>query len=1184
MGQIFIKLYDILAKHRWMVLLIVIVLFAGMGVLSSRLTLREDISNFLPDKGGNMRLSPIYKHLSLGNEIFVTLSTTDSLDEDERITTLSDAAETFSSRLDSIAGRKLIRNIICHIDAAKMLDIANFISSNLPYFLEESDYTRMDSIMKAGNLGEMLHNDRSLMTSPMGMGIDENILADPYHFSLPVLQRLRQMQYSKHYAVDDDYIFTSDHRRLILFVFSANGGSETAQNTLLAKAFDKAAASMPSHIKVRYFGAPLVAVANATQIKADTLKSVCIASFIILLILLLFFKDLRPLIYVMVSVAFGTLFGLALIFLLQGQVSSIALGAGSVIIGIAINYALHYCIHLQHHPDPRTVLRDIATPMVVGNITTVGAFLSLLLISAQAMRDLGLFAALALVGTILFVLCILPHWAKRGRSTKLHVNIERRMDTSLERNKWLVWTCIIVTVFLSFFCNDVKFETDFNKINYMTSEQREALSEMKSITTLGDKSIYHISQGRTLNAALRVYEQQRPVMAQLKKSGVLLAWNDLWSFLPSDSLQAAKIARWNIFRSKYKEQLLRVTASEGRRYGFSQEAFAPFDSLMRRDFKVVTPSYFKLLTDNMMKESIIQDKDSTSLISVLYTRQQQSKEVYRRLDNRAHSFVFDMQSMTTQLVNILSNDFNLVFYVCGFLVFFFLWYSFGRIELSGIAFLPMAISWIWILGIMSLFDIRFNIVNIILSTFIFGLGDDYTIFIVDGLMYEYAYRKKMLSSYKTSVFLSALFMLVGIGSLIIASHPAVRSLAEITIIGMFCVVLIAFIVPPLLFHWMVEKKGRHRLMPITWSNLLLTIFSFIIFLIGSTSLTFYGYWLLKIQRPTDKNKLRLHKALQAASRFVVRYIPGVKHHLIDFNPEVFSHPNIIICNHQSHLDLMYLLMMSPKIIVVTNQWAWNFVGYRRFIRFADFYPVASGIDESLDKLKEMTDKGYSIAIFPEGTRSEDGTIGRFHRGAFYLAEKLQCDILPVVFHGIGHVLPKSELILRRGPVTVKCLPPITPSSTEYGIDYVERSKQIRRLITREYEELVRKNETVSYFLDDIRGSYRYKGEKAESEVRHSLHDIQRLTTLIDSLPADGNVVMTHCGIGCITLLAALVRKDVTICGMDIDEEAIAMASNCRLVPKNLTYQMGTLNNDTGTQHTDDTSEDIVIDLHTYRKR
>lgn len=84
--------------------------------------------------------------------------------------------------------------------------------------------------------------------------------------------------------------------------------------------------------------------------------------------------------------------------------------------------------------------------------------------------------------------------------------------------------------------------------------------------------------------------------------------------------------------------------------------------------------------------------------------------------------------------------------------------SFGRLELSVIAFLPLAISWIWILGIMSL-GLEFNIVNIILATFIFGLGDDYTIFITEGMMHEYAYGKKMLSTYKNTVALSALIML-----------------------------------------------------------------------------------------------------------------------------------------------------------------------------------------------------------------------------------------------------------------------------------------------------------------------------------------------------------------------------------------------------------------------------------------
>ena len=100
----------------------------------------------------------------------------------------------------------------------------------------------------------------------------------------------------------------------------------------------------------------------------------------------------------------------------------------------------------------------------------------------------------------------------------------------------------------------------------------------------------------------------------------------------------------------------------------------------------------------------------------------------------------------------------------------------------------MAVSWIWILGIMALFGMEFNIVNIILATFIFGQGDDYTIFMTEGSMYEYAYRRRMLASYKHSIIISALIMFIGIGTLIVARHPALHSLAEVTIAGMFLLV------------------------------------------------------------------------------------------------------------------------------------------------------------------------------------------------------------------------------------------------------------------------------------------------------------------------------------------------------------------------------------------------------------
>ena len=177
--------------------------------------------------------------------------------------------------------------------------------------------------------------------------------------------------------------------------------------------------------------------------------------------------------------------------------------------------------------------------------------------------------------------------------------------------------------------------------------------------------------------------------------------------------------------------------------------------------------------------------------------------------------------ITSAIVSSLTDNFNYIGWACGAIVFFFLWFSMGSIELALISFLPMAVSWVWILGIMSLLGIQFNVVNIILATFIFGQGDDYTIFMTEGCQYEYAYRRKMLNSYKQSIIISAMIMFIGIGSLIVARHPALRSLAEVTIVGMFTVVFMAWLLPTYCFRWLVyDRNGRERRRPLTLHNML----------------------------------------------------------------------------------------------------------------------------------------------------------------------------------------------------------------------------------------------------------------------------------------------------------------------------------------------------------------------------
>lgn len=79
--------------------------------------------------------------------------------------------------------------------------------------------------------------------------------------------------------------------------------------------------------------------------------------------------------------------------------------------------------------------------------------------------------------------------------------------------------------------------------------------------------------------------------------------------------------------------------------------------------------------------------------------------------------------------------------------------------------------------------------NIILSTFIFGLGDDFSIFIMDGLQQEYRTGRRVLASHKTAIFFSSFTAVVGLGALAFAEHPALQSISVISILGMISVVL-----------------------------------------------------------------------------------------------------------------------------------------------------------------------------------------------------------------------------------------------------------------------------------------------------------------------------------------------------------------------------------------------------------
>ena len=120
--------------------------------------------------------------------------------------------------------------------------------------------------------------------------------------------------------------------------------------------------------------------------------------------------------------------------------------------------------------------------------------------------------------------------------------------------------------------------------------------------------------------------------------------------------------------------------------------------------------------------------------------------------------------------------------------------------------------------------------------------------------------------------------------------------------------------------------------------------------------------------------------------------------------------------------------------------------------------LADGIDELMPKLQSLVDRGYSIAVYPEGTRSKDCRIGRFHKGAFYIAEKLGLDVTPMYLYGPGKILRKKTYHLNKGPIYVEIGQPLKQSELQTIGDAKQQASHMRRHYIGKYEQIANRIE------------------------------------------------------------------------------------------------------------------------------
>ena len=1189
MKKFFLSVYDLLSQNKPLSIALLLVITALCVFSALRLDYKENIADFLPTDPEKERYTSVYNDLSDQGQITVIFS---SISDDAQ-DAIIEAMDAFESHWKALDTAQLVNNLQCRVDGGKVLDAIDFIRENQALFLTESDFLRMDSLLvNPDHVSMSMENIKRMLSMPTAGVVVEGIQADPLNLYSPVLQRLNALNPTEGYRMEDEYLFNERGDKGFAFFSSPFSSSDTKGNTQIISLLDKVIEQTErenTQVRISAVGAPTIAVTNAQQIKKDSFLSIALAVVLIFGILMFTMARKRNLLWLGLAILFGWIFALAVIALFKSSISIIVVGIGSVIVGIAVNYPLHYLDHIKQEPNKREALKDVIQPLVIGNLTTVAAFACLMFVKAEAMRDLGLFGALTLIGTILFVMVFLPLFAVTPKKTKkLFVDDGKAPSETWRKVKlYAFWPLVIITLILSYFSQETAFDADLHNINYMTRQQQEDLALLsESLQKEGETDlIYLVSEAADFQDAVR---QNEKIIAEIQKTvpdSIKYSISGLDALLPSLEKQEKSLEMWQDFWRRHPNLAEQVKA-EAVKAGFTENAFATFTDGISKTYKPLTENEMQPLLA-LCGNYVLQHDSLMRVVNFVRVPvadaeplKEQLKQVLSTMDGPStssgtlNSFAFSISDVGNNLVSALSSDFDYILYVCSIVVFLFLCLSFGRLELALLAFLPLTVGWTWILGIMHLGSIKFNIVNIILATFIFGQGDDYTIFITEGLLYEYTYGKKMLKNYRNSVILSGVLMFIGIGTLIFAKHPAMRSLAEVAIIGMVTVVLMACYLPPIVFGWLTKKKGQLRDVPLTLKRLVYTFLMFLVFIFTTfvivTPLTFIYKFLIP---DSEKKRYRYHQMIAYFTHLGLKILPGVKFNFDNKVGEDFQKPAVIIANHQSSLDLLCAMMLNPKLVLLTTDWVWKDPFYGIIIRFAEYYPVSDGYEKNEERLKDLVARGYSVVVFPEGTRSMTGEIIRFHKGAFQLAQKLNVDILPIFIHGAYHVMPKQDFfVLREGSISVKIEKRMSAAEVR-AMETRALTSWFHQYYVEHYDEIRRQRENTEYVLPYVRYKYVYKGRETERECRRNLKRIRAHAIEIDALDY-GSILVKNSGLGELAWTIALVHRDTQVFAVEADEDKYLIASHCNCIPDNLHFVQG---------DTDIPKCDYVIDNQMFLK-
>ena len=815
MHRIFLPIYRFFCRHKallYIILAATTILFAVFGL---RVKYEEDITKLLPTSSVESELA--FGSIGLKDKIYIQVTSSGEKLSPEEIAARTDSFVELLQSKDT-AG-KYIDNILCRLEPETALNALDFVLEHIPSFIDTSAYTAFGEAVKPAAIREQMAANAEVIMEDMTGEATQAIGYDPLNLREAVLGDI-SLDVAGGYNIIDGHFFCADSSVAIAYLAPAfkalDSGTATEMSRLMRRCVKEFEQEHPD-TKVLYHGEPIGSVSNASRIKADLVVTVGISLVLIFILLVICFKSISFLWRLLVPIAYGTLFALACIFWIKGGMSLLALGFGAIVLGVAISYCLHLLIHHRFVGDIEMLLREESTPVFLGCLTTIGAFLSLLFTDSDLLRDFGMFSSLGLAGSTLFVLIFLPHLLpkKMDEPRIAAVNtIDKINSYPYDRNKWVLSIMSALIIVGIFFSDKVKFDSDLRNLDYNSDYELESEELFNEVNNDGYVHLYYATVSTDADEALEANVSLSNILDSLKAAGTVHGYSDMVSklFITTD-VQQQRINAWNAFWTpRLRSEVLSTITAEAGRAGLYPDMFQGFETILDTPYEPASLLEAGVVPDNLLCNFIERNADGQYMVFSDVSMAPEDKDnVTAEVVKNPKTFILDPFYYCKDMVQVIHDDFNIAVWISSLFVLLILLLSYRNIITALLSFLPMAVSWFVVQGYMAIIGLEFNLINIVISTFIFGVGVDYSIFITEGLLTEARTGSRtMLGHHKAAIFFSAAILAIVTCSLLFAQHPAIRSIGLSTLIGMASTIMISYSLQPFLFRQLMKIPAYKR--------------------------------------------------------------------------------------------------------------------------------------------------------------------------------------------------------------------------------------------------------------------------------------------------------------------------------------------------------------------------------------